>query len=253
MMNEEKIDQLLQQALSPVIPDEKLNQRLKREMEGKKMKKFKVKKAILFVAACCLMLGTVSIASSGIVSYVTSHSRAFGEKDFTKLAKLESEAGFSIKALENFQNGYAFSEMVIENSTDHDENGNALAQYKGIMLTYEKAGEDRLYINTEQEIHVHSENVRQPDLTQTIDGIEVKYYVDIYKWVPADYELTEEDKLNMEKDNYNISYGADEVSENPVSGVDWVQDGIWYHIGNVYGKTEPEVLFEMAQELIMAE
>ena len=54
----------------------------------------------------------------------------------------------------------------------------------------------------------------------------------------------------MEKDNYFISVGASEVSENLASGVSWVQDGIYYHIGNVYGKTEPEVLFQMAEELI---
>lgn len=253
MMNEEKIDQLLQQALSPVIPDEKLNQRLKREMEGKKMKKFMIKKVILIAAACCLMLGTVSIASSGIVSYVTSHSKAYGEKDFTKLAELEKEAGFSIKALETFTNGYAFSQMMITDNTDHDENGNALSHYKGISLNYEKSGEDKLFIDVEQEANVHSANEREPDQTMMIGDIEVKYYLDTYKWVPADYELTEADKINMEKDNYNISYGTDKVSENFVSSVNWVQNGIWYSIMNIYDKTEPEVLLEMAQELIMAE
>ena len=155
--------------------------------------------------------------------------------------------------MQSFQNGYTFSQMVIDNSTDHDENGNELSHYKGISLTYEKTGEDRLYISTEQEIHVHDERVRQPDLTKTIDGIEVEYFLDTYKWVTPDYELTEDDKANMEKDNYFISVGADEVSENLVSGVCWVQDGVWYHIGNIYGKTEPEVLFQMAEELIMSE
>ena len=78
----------------------------------------------------------------------------------------------------------------------------------------------------------------------------MKYYLDTYKWVPSEYELTEQDKKNMEKDNYFISVGTDTVSENLVSGVSWVQDGIYYHIGNVFGKTEPEVFFQMAEELI---
>ena len=44
MMNEEKIDMLLKNALSPVAPDERMNQRLKQELEGKKMKKWNAKK-----------------------------------------------------------------------------------------------------------------------------------------------------------------------------------------------------------------
>lgn len=253
MINEEKIDQMLKQALSPVTPDEEINQKIKQELEGRKMKKFKVKKVMMCVAACCLMLGTVSIASSGIVQSIVSSSLAIGEKDFTKLGELEAEAGFSVKAIEQFQNGYQFSDMTITNNTGYDENGNAMTHYKGIDFTYKKEGEDSLSLNTEQEINMQADTEQNPDEVKIIEGIEVKYYLSTYKWVPVDYELTEEDKKNMEKDNYFISDGASEISENLVSGVSWVQDGIYYHIGNVHGKTEPEVLFQMAEELILSE
>ena len=253
MINEKKIDQMLKQALSPVTPDEEINQKIKQELEGRKMKKFKVKKVMRCVAACCLMLGTVSIASSGIVQSIVSSSLAIGEKDFTKLGELEAEAGFSVKAIEQFQNGYQFSDMTITNNTGYDENGNAMTHYKGIDFTYKKEGEDSLSLNTEQEINMQADTEQNPDEVKIIEGIEVKYYLSTYKWVPVDYELTEEDKKNMEKDNYFISDGASEISENLVSGVSWVQDGIYYHIGNVHGKTEPEVLFQMAEELILSE
>ena len=253
MINEEKIDQMLKQALSPVTPDEEINQKIKQELEGRKMKKFKVKKVMMCVAACCLMLGTVSIASSGIVQSIVSSSLAIGEKDFTKLGELEAEAGFSVKAIEQFQNGYQFSDMTITNNTGYDENGNAMTHYKGIDFTYKKEGEDSLSLNTEQEINMQADTEQNPDEVKIIEGIEVEYYLSTYKWVPVDYELTEEDKKNMEKDNYFISDGASEISENLVSDVSWVQDGIYYHIGNVHGKTEPEVLFQMAEELILSE
>ena len=100
---------------------------------------------------------------------------------------------------------------------------------------------------------MQADTEQKPDEVKIIEGIEVEYYLSTYKWVPVDYELTEEDKKNMEKDNYFISDGASEISENLVSGVSWVQDGIYYHIGNVHGKTEPEVLFQMAEELILSE
>lgn len=253
MLNEEKVDMILKSALSPVTPDERMNQRLKQELEGRKMKKFNMKKVVICVAACCLLLGTVSIASSGIISYTTVHSWAFGERDFSKLEKLEEKAGFSVKAVEQFQNGYQFSDMSIDHNADHDENGNVIGQYKGIDFSYKKQGEDMLYMNTQLAETAYEEMEREPDVVQVIENIEVKYYLDTYKWVPGDYELTDEDKKNMEKDNYFISMGASEVSENQVSGVSWIQDGIYYHIGNVYGKTEPDILFQMAEELIMAE
>ncbi len=250
MLNEEKVDIILKSALSPVAPDERMNQRLKQELEGKKMKKFNMKKIVICVAACCLLLGTVSIASSGIISYTTSHSWAFGEKNFSKLEKLEEKAGFSVKAIEEFQNGYKFSDMTIDYNSDHDENGNVIREYKGIDFSYKKQGKDKIFINAEQAETTHDERGREPDAVLVIEGIEVKYYLDTYKWVPSEYELTEQDKKNMEKDNYFISVGTDTVSENLVSGVSWVQDGIYYHIGNVFGKTEPEVFFQMAEELI---
>lgn len=251
MLNEEKMDRILKNALSPVAPDERINQRIRQELEGKNMKKFNMKKVVICVVACCLLLGTVSIASSGIISYTSVHSLAFGERDFSKLEKMETEAGFSVKALELFQNGYQFSDMSIDHNADHDENGNVIGQYKGIDFTYKKQGEDTLYINTQQAETAHEEMKRESNVVQVMEDIEVKYYLDTYKWVPSDYELTEEDKKNMEKDNYFISMGASKISENQVSGVSWVQDGIYYHIGNVYGKTEPEILFHMAEELIM--
>ena len=253
MINEKKIDQMLKQALSPVTPDKEINQKLKQELEGRKMKKFKVKKTVLLVAACCMLLGTVGLASSGIISYTSAWSWSSGEKDFTKLGELEAEVGFSVRAIEQFQNGYQFSDMTITNNTGYDENGNAMTHYKGMDFTYKKDGEDSLSLNTEQEINMQADTEQKPDEVKIIEGIEVEYYLSTYKWVPVDYELTEEDKKNMEKDNYFISDGASEISENLVSGVSWVQDGIYYHIGNIYGKTEPEILFQMAEELILSE
>ena len=254
MINEEKIDQMLKQALSPVTPDKEINQKLKQELEGRKMKKFKVKKTVLLVAACCMLLGTVGLASSGIISYTSAWSWSSGEKDFTKLGELEAEVGFSVKAIEQFQNGYQFSDMTITNNTGYDENGNAMTHYKDIAFTYKKDGEDTLSIHVEREENAQSYEEREPDLTKSIEDIEVTYKTDTYKWVPAGYEPTEEDKINMERDDYFISEGGeDPISEGFVSHVTWVQDGIYYSIMNAHGKTEPEVLFQMAEELILSE
>ncbi|MBO5486455.1 MAG: hypothetical protein J5988_05940, partial [Eubacterium sp.] len=66
-MTDERVEQILRQTLAPDVPDENLNRNLKRQMEEKKMKKrfLNVKRAAILAAACCLLIGTVGVASSG--------------------------------------------------------------------------------------------------------------------------------------------------------------------------------------------
>lgn len=255
-MTNERMDQILRQTLSPEIPDKILNQNLKRMMEEKEMKKiqvkhFSLKKAVILTAVCCFLVGTVSVASSGkIVSLVSG----FYYKEyslFQQLEEAEANAGFTVKAVESFQNGYTFSDISVSDTKGLDEEGNVLETYKQIRIAYKKAGEDALTLYAQEAVHSHDENGRAADKTTGINGIEVKYYTDTYKWVPAGYELTAQDQANLEREDYYISEGADEISENQVSYVVWTQDGVRYSIMNVKAATSPEVLFGMAQELIM--
>lgn len=249
-MTDERLDQILRQTLSPEIPDESLNRNLKREMEEKKMKRFSVKKTVILAAACCLLVGTVCVASSGKVTSLVSD---FGEQkfsSFSQLAEAEDKAGFKIKAVESFDNGYAFADMRVEKWRGEDEEGNVLERFKEIAITYKKPGMDALYFHAQEAAYSHDNESRVPDRTVGINGAEVKYYVDTYKWVPAGYELTAEDEKNMERSDYFISEGADEVSENKVSSVVWEQNGVRYSILNIKDATPAEVLFEMAEEVI---
>jgi hypothetical protein len=255
-MTDEQFNQILRQTLAPEIPDERMNQNLKRAMEEKEMKKneksiWGVKKAVLLTAACCLLVGSIAVASSGEIISLVSGGNRQGYESFQMLDEARERAGFTFHALEQFQNGYTFSEMNVYDTNGLDEEGNVLETYKDVSLYYEKTGEDNLTITVMEAMYAHDENQRKADRTVTIEGLEAAYYVDTYKCVPTDYELTEEDKTNMEREDYYISYGADAVSENQVSYVIWVQDGIRYCIMNVMGATSPETMFGMAEELIL--
>ena len=153
--------------------------------------------------------------------------------------------------MKSFQNGYTFSGMDVSDTNAKDEEGNTLDNYKEISIKYEKAGETGLSMYAMEAIHDHETDKRSADKTVGINGAQVKYYVDTYKWVPADYEVTPEDEANMERGDYFISYGADAVSENQVSYVIWIQDGIRYCIMNVHNASSPEELFQMAKEIIV--
>lgn len=253
-MKNERMDQILRQALAPEIPDEGLNRNLKKKMEESgmehsKVKHFGIKKAVILAAACCFLIGTVGVASSGKIASLVSGFYHKDFKSFNQLTEAEASAGFSIKATESFQNGYTFSDMCVYDTKGLDEDGNVLENYKQIDIDYKKAGEAELHFSAMKETYAH-EDVRTPLQTVGINGVEVKYYVDTYKNVPVGYELTPEDEENLKRTDYQISVGADEISVGLHSDVVWYQDGIRYCILNINGATPAEVLFGMAEELI---
>lgn len=248
-MKDEKIDQLLRQTLSPIIPDERLNQNLKREMEEKKVKRFSIKKTVILAAACCLLVGTVSMAASGKIVTIIAGSGLSAVTDYDQLFRLEEMSGFEVDAVETFSNGYAFSEMYIDNYMGLDSGNNVVSENKGISISYEKAGEDMLFLKTENAIY-HDEEERTPAQTVNIDGVEVNYYVDTCEWVTVEYEVTAEELVARERSDYNNSDGADENSKDQVSSAVWVKDGVRYELISLYKAAPAEVLLEMAEELI---
>lgn len=83
-----------------------------------------------------------------------------------------------------------------------------------------------------------------------IGGITVSYYETTMKVVPPDYELTEQDKKDMENSNFTISYGSDQVYVQKVRSVDWKADGKAYNFLDMEGTVDAETLFSMAQDVI---
>lgn len=255
-MTNERMEQILREALAPVIPTESFNQRLKAEMEEKSMKEkgrkeqkgFSMKKAALATAVCCLLAGTVGVASSGSIKSVIGHSiPARDIKNYGDMGKLEQEAGFAVRDTEGFQNGYAFKKAGIADLQDLDENDNTVASYKEIDVTYENGEGKTLHFAAEEAVHVKQRGNAKK--VAEIRGVPVSYHVDTYQWVPEGYELTPEDEENLKREDYYISEGADTLSVGTVSGVSWVQDGIYYRLFAYETLSEKE-LFTMAEELI---
>lgn len=249
-MTDEKTDQILRQTLSPIIPDEHLNQNLKREMEAKKMKGFGMKKAIVLAAACCLLVGTVSLASSGKIVTLIAGPGLNTYTSFEQLSRVEEKAGFEIDAVEEFSNGYTFSEMEVSDYTGLDENDTIVSWNKGIGIYYEKTGSETLYLKTEKAAS-DNDGGRTPEQTMDINGITVNYYTDTCKLTMVEYEVTAEEMRITERRDHNIVNGADGNAENQVSSVEWIKGDVRYMITNLSSVTPAEELFGMAKELIM--
>ena len=71
-----------------------------------------------------------------------------------------------------------------------------------------------------------------------------------FKFVPSDYEVTEEDKEFEAVPGNFISYGSEDVELIKMSTVNFVKDGISYSIMDNSSADHIEEMFEMAEELL---
>lgn len=117
-----------------------------------------------------------------------------------------------------------------------------------VELTYERAGES-ISLYTDQLLWDETET-EQPQLTEEINGISVGYGKTYNKFVPSDYELTQEDKERQEEGNFNIAYGTEEVILKESSNVSWIEDGVHYSLFGFDVELTPEEMIQMASEII---
>ncbi len=221
--------------------------------EDNYMKHFSVKKLVIGVIAACLIVGTVAIAGTGIKNYV-SHGVIF--PDFTKfedLSKAEDTVGFSVKAVEDFSGGYQADGIFIREISILNEADQIEAEGKTVEIKYKKGSEQisysvrKVFSSEDVNFLLSGESadkaIKCGDITVTFKSVTNKF-------VPPNYELTEEDKQNMEKANYNIGYGSDKVEVNTSSSVTWIQDGLLYELFGFDLSTTPDEMLQMAKEVI---
>ena len=92
-----------------------------------------------------------------------------------------------------------------------------------------------------------------PTGTRTVDGVELRYSRDHFKFVPEDYEKTGADLTAEKAGHYYISFGADVIMESEFAFVEFTLDGVEYTLMDsaADGDSE-ETLCQMATEIIAA-
>lgn len=224
-----------------------------RAEEEKYMKHISVKKLVIGVMAACLAVGTIGIAGSGIKNYV-SHGMSF--PDYTKfedLSKAEETVGFSVKAVEEFSNGYQANGIFISDISILNEADQIEGEGKDLSIEYKK-GSEQISLGTRKIFPTENANsmldASSADKTMQCGDVTVIFKNITNKFVPPSYELTQEDKQNMELDNYNIAFGSQEVEIDISSHVAWIQDGIFYDLFGFNLTTTPDEMLQMAKEVI---
>ena len=245
-MRNDEFDRLMKQALEERAQDVAaspfLLEKIKNEAEqrsGKErfsMKGFHMKK-IAVAAVICLASVTcyAAVNFGGAVAHSNNNVETFAD-----MKKAEKEAGFDAKYVERFGNGFAFSRGGAGENQGMDEEGNPMGEIYGMLtVSYEnKDGENVTLIVEDGNPYV--------DAGQEA---EEGYSAQQYKFVPPDYQLTEEDKAKEASGELLISYGSLEVEEKTMENYSWQEDGLYYSLIAANCDLGEDALAQMAEEI----
>lgn len=247
-MNDTQFENLLRQALCPAIEPDALTVHGRQYGKGNHMTiKHLMKKACIAAAAVLLLATTAYAANSMNIKTLISGASS---KVYQTVEHAEKKAGFEIDAKEKFSNGYSFTGARVDETKALDKDDRVRLTYNEIRMDLKNAaGEQLILIGYRQNDEIPDSDL-PPDQTRKLRGITVSYRVDHYKFVPADYELTESDEAMLQQPGNFLSYGSEEVSETDVAFLTWEKDGIRYILMDSDAQESPDSLFSMADELI---
>ena len=234
-----------------------LEQELPPGEEKRSMKKLRnpIRIAVIAAVIAVMLIGS-AYAISGVAHSVGTYYM-HGTGEFTSLRdlpKVVKTAGYPITAVEKFSNGYTFRSLFLGGEAAFDENNNVLKEYYGVMMTYTKPGARDLTVSVSPVLDLPgAHEAPVPTGTRTIDGVELRFSRDHYKFVPEDYEKTEADLKAEETGHYYISFGADAIMESEYAFVDFTLDGVDYALmDSAADSGSEETLYQMAAEIVAA-
>lgn len=222
---------------------------LAEEKENGKMinKKMSNKKKVILALAAVLVFGTTAFASGKIDSYISTSAEDGIYKTLPTVEQVDADLGFQPKLIEKFKNGYLFKEGNIINNEGVDSENNVIAKNKELNLDY---------INGEEKVSLFMEKVGFGEkneaevLVETYKGIELNCYTYTSKCVPADYEMTQQDKQDEATGKYVFSYGSDKVEISQIKFLKWEEKGINYSFMSTNSDLTVTGLAGMAKEII---
>ena len=206
----------------------------------------------MLVAAALIPLLTITAYASDALNIRTlvSGMTHYTSSQFSDMDKIMDKAGFQMDVKETFHNGFTFDKVYVEDTRGLDENDREVLKYKEVQVTYRNTDGLRLCLFAHPDMEEITDSESHVAQTAQIGGVTVSYYRDHYKFVPANYELSEAEKQWQEIPGNYISYGSDAVEETDVAFACWEKDGVDYSIMDSGAKVSPQTLFAMAAELI---
>lgn len=215
--------------------------------EAEYMKHIKLKKIVVVTAAICIF-GSISAFALGKAATISSHSNINEEiTDFAEAEAMQKELDREVKVVEEFSNGYRFRSAVPRYEEAYDAGGNSVGKETAMSFWYEKEGEEDILVSGSS---ISLGETGTPDAVLALeDGTELYYSKLVNKFVPPDYEITEEEKKLQEEGKLNVAYGSQEVEIKNSESVFWRQNGVSYCLFRFGDELNAEEMLAMAREI----
>ena len=200
------------------------------------------------IAAVVMVLLCATAFAAGVIymAFGSSHSNIPDYTGIPSRQTLEEDVGFATDMVEVFSNGYRFRSASIVKNRAYDADGNVVVRYLGLHCVYRR-GLEQFDLNVDCGPERVDEDIETAEI---YDGRELKYDAYLNKFVPVDYQLTEQDKLDEESGKYVFSYGSADVDIDAVQLVLWEDAGLNYSICVMDSKLNRDELIQMAREII---
>lgn len=206
-----RIRTALQKECSDISVSEGLKSRIdeviSKKQEENSMKHLSAKKMCIGVAAACLLISGITVFAGGASYFVSSSGFEPQYTDYQDMSKVEQKLGYAVDSVEQFANGYVFDGVSVESIDAYTEETGKTYSVPMIDIRYRKDGKViDLSANKKAESVVDGMTSKEPDAVRTCGDITLRCDEYTDKMVPDSYELTEEDKINEQRDDYNIIY-----------------------------------------------
>ena len=206
------------------------------------------KKMVVLALVACMLVGTTAFAASRITRYVGWSNPNSATVDYDETVKVAEKMGVAKDILQQFSNGYVFAMSNVGGTTGLDEKGKTVAEGKTLEVTYTR--ENNPDINLFIDPLFESGDYSNATEAREINEVMVYYNKDFYKFVPADYKMTEEDQARMDEPHFYLSYGSSGVEEKISEGIVFETDNKIYNMFCWDANMTPDEWFAMAEELL---
>ncbi len=213
------------------------------------MKRPRIKRTVLIAAAAAVLLCGSAVATTSIISgRIGSSSSIPFYEEIPEAETVYRDFGFETNIADGFSNGYTFKAGYKGDSSDIDAEGKKLNSFSELTVEYTNGG-DRVTLNAYSAQYA-DDDYQSYELAGEYNGITLYKSEQMYKVVPPDYELTEQDKADEASGKYVFSYGSDEVETTEFKWVGWVQNGVAYSLSGHDIDLTADDLCAMAEEYI---
>lgn len=255
-MKDNNLDQMIHDTLrtcgDAVEPSPALRTRVLANAEPRQKKHVSpFRRAVVVCAVAAALAITGAVATSGVTGLRSAISLNKMTDDYDTLAaQVEQQVSADVIFPETLGDA-AFRKGYVDVVEKLGENQTSLGTFNELSATYDLDG-SRIELNAyvfDPEVEGEAWGTDGKEVRE-VNGVDVTYALDHYRSVPVGYEFTEEELAAEEAHEIIYSVGSDEVEDDWFAFISWKQNDICYFIADYENTFEPDVLFDLAAEII---